>query len=873
MPRHWPSRTPHRRLATRALRIALGVALLAPLGAGVVRAELPPYEEHHPRLLLGAEDVDGIYAAIQTDPTRRAVWLETQTAAAQLVTLEPDSLLDYYYGFDHVEKLALLSTLDPGPAAATDARAVIDALLWQCREFDTEQDPFLATLGVSLRLHNLAWGYDLAGWAATSAERDTIADEMLLYMREMCTSFDYTRFLYNPYVSNKGISIGAMITLAALALEADLPGDPAVQQGLAVGQEYIDFGLSQMVSRDGGYREGLGYMVWAFRTLLPTWNALDRLHARPWDPDQLEAILECTAYQAFDEGGGAFLNRNDHITNTFIASRHHSLFEFATAFGPKPDFARWLLRRTSGDLGHDLGLESDPVATILWHRSGPETGPEGFPHGRFFPDAGFWVYRTAWPGDPLEDSFAVTLEAAQFRGGHAQEDVGNFTLRAFGHGFALDNGAGLPAKETEAHSLPLVGSKGQHNAGSSIGTDGKLRRFLAGPRWEALRADMTAAYTTHSHFNDPDYPFDGIIWSWGYDGGNPMRRAWREFLLLPGQGGELPTLWIRDRIDPLDVSATRIDWRMHLGQDAALSFAGNGLWHASTPDGTLRMQLLSPDPGAVDWAANTFDNQNEDPDSRVLDVGLVTSSAEFVWQMAPLRPGEEEPVVLRENYLGGQRIYSTRGARERKLLLQRGVFSMIADADTLDGSWGLVERENGAKRTLLVDGTRLIEDGQRLITLWPAASAGCEGDTVRISAYVDSFRVWAPEAVAVLAAQVPVGFERVGDYVRGPAPLVDAPPVGEPAEAALHPWPNPGPAPIRFTLGEAAAQRGPIELAIYDLRGRRVASRRLPAGAGDLSTLEWSGDDEAGRPLPSGIYFARARAGGETATCKFVLLR
>ena len=50
---------------------------------------------------------------------------------------------------------------------------------------------------------------------------------------------------------------------------------------------------------------------------------------------------------------------------------------------------------------------------------------------------------------------------------------------------------------------------------------------------------MTAAYTTHSPFNDPGYPFPDSDWSWGYDGGNPMTDAWRELLVLTGGPGEL----------------------------------------------------------------------------------------------------------------------------------------------------------------------------------------------------------------------------------------------------------------------------------------------------------------------------------------------
>ena len=43
------------------------------------------------------------------------------------------------------------------------------------------------------------------------------------------------------------------------------------------------------------------------------------------------------------------------------------------------------------------------------------------------------------------------------------------------------------------------------------------------------------------------------------------------------------------------------------------------------------------------------------------------------------------------------------------------------------------------------DGTRLVVEGLPLVDLSERASAGCEGDTVRLSCYVPVFRIWAPE--------------------------------------------------------------------------------------------------------------------------------
>ena len=62
-------------------------------------------------------------------------------------------------------------------------------------------------------------------------------------------------------------------------------------------------------------------------------------------------------------------------------------------------------------------------------------------------------------------------------------------------------------------------------------------------------------------------------------------------------------------------------------------------------------------------------------------------------------------------------------------------------------------------------------------------------------------------------------------------------------------------------------------LSVYDVRGRRVATvvdEVLPAG---MTSHAWDGRDDAGRALPSGVYFARLTASAGDARAKLVLLR
>jgi hypothetical protein len=68
-------------------------------------------------------------------------------------------------------------------------------------------------------------------------------------------------------------------------------------------------------------------------------------------------------------------------------------------------------------------------------------------------------------------------------------------------------------------------------------------------------------------------------------------------------------------------------------------------------------------------------------------------------------------------------------------------------------------------------------------------------------------------------------------------------------------------------------QRGAAELAVYNLLGEKVAV--LVDGVQDAGEhrVTWDGCDRSGRPVSSGIYFYRLKAGGTATAKKMVLLR
>ncbi len=115
------------------------------------------------------------------------------------------------------------------------------------------------------------------------------------------------------------------------------------------------------------------------------------------------------------------------------------------------------------------------------------------------------------------------------------------------------------------------------------------------------------------------------------------------------------------------------------------------------------------------------------------------------------------------------------------------------------------------------------------------------------------------------------GMESPGFSV-GPVTAVALPPGQLPTSLALaQNYPNPFNQSTTLSWQLPAAAE--VRIALYSLRGEEVAllySGRQSAG---LYQLRWSGDDGAGRPLPSGLYFVHLTAGGRHQVIKVTLVR
>ena len=107
--------------------------------------------------------------------------------------------------------------------------------------------------------------------------------------------------------------------------------------------------------------------------------------------------------------------------------------------------------------------------------------------------------------------------------------------------------------------------------------------------------------------------------------------------------------------------------------------------------------------------------------------------------------------------------------------------------------------------------------------------------------------------------------------LQGDTPTVTTPDPSAPERLSLGlAGANPflGEAHVAFQLPAAAD----VELEVHDVTGARVrtiASGMRPAGP---HQERWDGRDDAGRAMPSGVYFMRLRAAGDVVTTKAIKL-
>jgi hypothetical protein len=123
-----------------------------------------------------------------------------------------------------------------------------------------------------------------------------------------------------------------------------------------------------------------------------------------------------------------------------------------------------------------------------------------------------------------------------------------------------------------------------------------------------------------------------------------------------------------------------------------------------------------------------------------------------------------------------------------------------------------------------------------------------------------------------------IGFQLLGDPASevGPGVATVAPPSARATRLLVEdPVPNPfNPrVTIRFELFGASGARLPLRVEVFGVSGRHVRTLRDEIIEVGPHTVTWDGRGDEGARMPSGVYFLRVRAGGESQAVKLVLTK
>jgi hypothetical protein len=824
------------------------------------------YDSHHPRLLFTPGEleelrsllVDGGEDDVAYDYIRSLVESSYPYWSA-------GSLLSEGYGIGTIPNLGLAAWV-AGPFDSAAAALGRTLTLHVADNYAVDYDEGNS----GLRLRTLVLGYDMFFRGAPYEERARVFDEIIEYVEFIVDNPAYEVFTYQPYLGNHSAMFAGALGLAAICLHGEADAG-LLASALELTDRVCDRLLLYQFDPDGTYKEGAFYGLWTMRNLVYYFHARKRHDGYSYgDHPRVRAMENALAYELLPEGGAASNNLNDSNYTTYPFARSTTYFDWAIHEWDS-GLSTWIWDRVAGAYGVNMLYYADKAATALWHRRVPMVAPGTVLPGHFlWRDRGLYYYRTGWQSERKSDDVVFSFYSGKFQGGHAQEDQNQFTLYAYGDKYAIDHGSGNVAKQSESHNIVFIDGAGQHNAGSSIGTDGDVAEYLLSGFADYLLGDATAAYTTHSEFNDPDRPFPGTDWSWGYKGANPVLYAHRRVLAVHGQGP--PYFVLLDDIDK-DGQMHAYQWRLHTRLPNSVDATANPI--VVTGDSSaMDIHVLDPPFASLGATTETYNNQTSEPDSKLLRLTTSAVDPHFALLLFPHDAQTTVPQVSRSAYPWGYAVTLDWGGGVVDHILRNdgGAAASHAGVDT-DSRLLVVRRSGTAVSGYLAVGTSTLSVDGALYAECTGGRMGCAlwGSALDVDRYDAPYRFLDTGLSTIHYRSqelgftvdggyaVPDGVSRAGDSPR-PAPAID-----------VVAFPNPFNPQTSVRVRAPAGSR--VDVAVYDVAGRRV--RRLWSGVvGEPERLvAWDGRGDDGDRVASGAYLVRATAGGRSGAVKVILLK
>ncbi len=745
------------------------------------------YNARHPRLLFTNAEIPALRVKVVDGGPDDLAYAFIRYVVKYFYPAQPiPSLMDPWYADQVILNIGLVSHIEsPEDAAARELGKAIT--LYIANTFEPDFDEAHS----GMRLRALALGYDMFFKNATEAERVLVRGEMVRYIQKMIWNQGYKVFEVQPYLGNHSAMFGAALGLAAIALEGEVEAY-LVTDAMKMADRVAQNLLLWQFDAGGSYGEGALYALWTLKNLVIYFDARKRFDGFSYaDHPRVRAVEQWLAYELLPEGGARSHNLNDSILFWIPYARNSTYFDWAIhEWGS--GLSAWLWEHAVGMYGSNLGDKADKAATILWHRSVPPVPPgDVLPKSRVWMGRGLYHFRTGWQQEFSSDDVVFVFFSGKFQGGHAQEDQNQFALYGHGERLVIDHGPGSLAKESEAHNMVLIDGLGQHNAGQSIGTDGRIADRLLGAMADYVVGDATSAYATHSEYNAPNWPYAGANWSWGYRGANPVEFAWRRVVVVHGADAP-PYFVVMDDIRK-DGAVHDYEWRLHVPAMHAVDTGANPITIAGN-SGALDVHVLNPPPGSVSVHTELFDNQTDEMDSQVICVTRTAVEPSFSFLLIPRSRGTPGPIVTRSDYPWGYACDIAWGAGVVDQVVRNHSGGTVVHGDIeSDALVTVVRRKNGALAGYLAADVSALSIGGTTHVTVSNGTMTCElsGQVLFVNRYDADFRVWNAGITKLLYHDQELGFVLDGAYViRGGATGVgDVPPAGRALAVSAHPNP------------------------------------------------------------------------------------
>ena len=258
--------------------------------------------------------------------------------------------------------------------------------------------------------------------------------------------------------------------------------------------------------------------------------------------------------------------------------------------------------------------------------------------------------------------------------------------------------------------------------------------------------------------------------------------------------------------------------------------------------------------GAIQWGVDGFAIHSQGNNEYVVKVVSDGASGAFIaWN--DMRNQTYDKYIQHYNAAGVEQ-WTPGGVAPATQLADRGIFALLPDAQ---GGVLLGFAQWGESRVQKLSPSGAREWGDTGILIGPGGSMGIsDGDGGMIMA---SERGVGPENVDIFA-------QRISNT--GGIPTAIETPSRSIALRAGEMYPNPfsGTSTVDIELAAPAT----VRVGVFDVAGRRVRDMSLPAST-ISQRMEFDGRDGTGKLLPSGVYFCRIEARGESVTRKVVITR